>query len=85
MAMSVIISYVFNHARESVPLVALVHAAYDTVSIGVLPLIDTGVPLLAFGLTAVMAWAVAGVCIAKGLMPVAHDVQDGGEVATAAA
>jgi uncharacterized protein len=63
-AMSVILAFVFNNARQSLPLVALVHAMYDTVSIGVMPLVETGVPLLAFslgaGLTALFAIGVVG-------------------------
>ena len=51
-AMSVIMTWVFNHTRESVLLMALLHAAYDVVSIGVVPLIGTRVPLLAFSLSA---------------------------------
>ena len=50
--MSVIMTWVFNHTRESVLLMALLHAAYDVVSIGVVPLIGTRVPLLAFSLSA---------------------------------
>lgn len=55
-ATSVILTFVFNGSRESVPIVALVHAMDDTVAIGVAPLVGTGVPLLAFTLTAVAAW-----------------------------
>jgi CAAX protease family protein len=57
-AMSVIMAFIFNRARESLPVVVLAHASYDTVSIGVIPLVGTGVPLLAFGLSAVVAWVV---------------------------
>ena len=35
-----------------------IHAMYDTVAIGVAPLIETTVPLLAFSMTAVVAWLV---------------------------
>jgi membrane protease YdiL (CAAX protease family) len=66
-AMSVILGFVFNSARQSLPVVVLVHAMYDTVSIGVVPLIDTGVPLLAFALSAVVAWVVVvALVVAKG-------------------
>ena len=66
-AMSVILAFVFNNARQSLPLVALVHAMYDTVSIGVVPLVDTGVPLLAFSLSAALtALVAAGVVAATG-------------------
>jgi membrane protease YdiL (CAAX protease family) len=57
-AISVIMSFVFNGSRESVPVVTFVHAMYDTVAIGVAPLIETTVPLLAFSMTAVVAWLV---------------------------
>jgi hypothetical protein len=39
--------------------VALAHAMYDAVAIGVAPLIETTVPLLALSLTAVVAWLLA--------------------------
>ena len=66
-AMSVIMTFVFNNARQAVPVMVLMHAAYDTVSIGVLPLAETGVPLQAFSLSAVVASAVAiGLAIATG-------------------
>ena len=58
-AISVIMSYVFNGSGESVPAVTVLHAMYDTVAIGVAPLIETTVPLLAFASTAVIAWIVA--------------------------
>lgn len=57
-AISVIMTYVFNGSGGSVPAVTVVHAMYDTVAIGVAPLIETTVPLLAFSLTAVVAWLV---------------------------
>ena len=56
--MSVIRTQVFNRTQESVLLMALTHATYDTVSIAVSPLIETGVPLLAFALSAGVAWLV---------------------------
>jgi uncharacterized protein len=66
-AMSILMTFVFNNARQALPVVVLMHAMYDTVSIGVLPLIGTGVPLLAFGLSAAVAWvAVIGVVTATG-------------------
>ena len=66
-AISVFMSFLFNGSRESVPLVALAHAMYDTVAIGVVPLIETSVPLLAFALTAVVAWlAVIGLVAVTG-------------------
>ena len=45
-AMSVVMTWVFNHTSGSVPLMALLHAAYDVVSIGILPLAGTTVPFL---------------------------------------
>jgi membrane protease YdiL (CAAX protease family) len=63
-AISVFMSYIFNRSRESVPAVALAHALYDTVAIGVAPLIETTVPLLAFALTAVVAWVAVVVLVA---------------------
>jgi membrane protease YdiL (CAAX protease family) len=58
-AMSVMLTFVFNNARQALPLVVLAHAMYDTVSVGVAPLADTGVPLLAFALSSGVAWLVA--------------------------
>jgi membrane protease YdiL (CAAX protease family) len=58
-AMSVILTFVFNNARQALPLVVLAHAMYDTISVGVAPHADTGVPLLAFALSSGVAWAVA--------------------------
>jgi hypothetical protein len=57
-AFSVILTAVFNAGGQSVALVALAHATYDTVAIGVSPLAETGVPLLAFALTAAVACVV---------------------------
>ena len=65
-ALSVIMSFVFNNSRQSVPVVVLLHAMYDTVSIGVVPLGETGVPIMAFALTAVVAWVVAIATVAYG-------------------
>jgi hypothetical protein len=58
-ALSVFMSFLFNTSRESVPVVALAHAMYDAVAIGVAPLIETTEPLLAFSMTAVVAWLLA--------------------------
>ena len=58
-AISVIITYVFNAAGQAVPISVLMHAAYNTVSVGVVPLAETGVPLTAFALSAALAWGVA--------------------------
>ena len=48
-AMSVVMTWLFNHTG-SVVLMVLVHAMYDVVAIGVVPLAATTVPLLAFAL-----------------------------------
>ncbi len=58
-AVSVILTFVFNGSRESVPVVALMHAMYDTVAIGMAPLVETGMPLMAFSLTAIVTWVIA--------------------------
>jgi CAAX protease family protein len=58
-AVSVILTFVFNGSRESVPVVALMHAMYDTVAIGMAPLVETGMPLMAFALSAVVTWVIA--------------------------
>ena len=58
-AVSVIITYQFNDAAQAVPVAVLMHAAYNTVSLGVVPLAETGVPLTAFALSAALAWGVA--------------------------
>ena len=60
-AMSVVMTWVFNHTRGSVLLMAVLHAAYDVASIGVVPLVGTGVPLLAFSLGAGVLFLVAAV------------------------
>ena len=66
-AVSVIMSFVFNGSGESVPVVVVFHAMYDTVSIGVAPLTETTMPLMAFTLTAVVAWLVVlGLVAIKG-------------------
>lgn len=66
-AVSVIMTFVFNGSRESVPVVALMHAMYDTVAIGVAPLVETGVPLMAFSATAIVTWLIAiGLVVATG-------------------
>ena len=66
-AVSVIMSYVFNGSGESVPVVVVFHSMYDTVSIGVAPLTETTMPLMAFTLTAIVAWvAVLGLVAVKG-------------------
>jgi uncharacterized protein len=71
-ALSVILAFVFNRARESVPLVVLAHASYDTISIGVIPLVGTGVPLLAFALSAVVAWVVVAALVLRWGVDLGH-------------
>ena len=57
--LSVVITFVFNDARQAVPIAVLMHAAYNTVSVGIVPLAETGVALQAFTFSAVVAWAAA--------------------------
>jgi len=67
MAVSVMMTAVFNQTRGSVVVMALMHAMFDTVSIVVTPLSETTVPLLAFALGAGVAWLLAlGLVIVKG-------------------
>jgi membrane protease YdiL (CAAX protease family) len=58
-AMSVVMTWFFNHTG-SVILMVLLHAMYDVVSIGVVPLADTTMPLLAFALSAAVLCLLAG-------------------------
>ena len=58
-AISVIITYVFSDAGQAVPVAVVMHAAYNTISVGVVPLAETGVPLTAFALSAAVAWGLA--------------------------
>ena len=48
-------------------MVVLAHAMYDTTSVGVAPFASTGVPLVAFALSAAVTWVVAiGLLVALG-------------------
>ena len=51
-------TWLFNHTG-SVVLMVLLHATYDVVSIGVVPLVETTIPLLAFALSAVVLCLIA--------------------------
>ena len=57
-AMSIVMTWMFNHTG-SVVLMVLLHAMYDVVSIGVVPLAETTVPLLAFALSGVVLCLIA--------------------------
>jgi hypothetical protein len=58
-AMSIVMTWLFNHTGGSVLLMVLLHASYDVVAIGVVPLAETTVPLLAFALGAALLCLVA--------------------------
>jgi membrane protease YdiL (CAAX protease family) len=59
MALSIILAILFNEGRQALILVVLAHAMYDAASIGVAPFASTGVPLVAFALSAAVTWVVA--------------------------
>jgi membrane protease YdiL (CAAX protease family) len=59
LAMSVVMTWVFNHTGGSVPIMALTHAMYDVVSIGVVPIGETNAPLLTLALGAGVACLMA--------------------------
>jgi membrane protease YdiL (CAAX protease family) len=59
LAMSVVMTWVFNHTRGSVPIMVLTHAMYDVVSIGVVPIVETNAPLLTLALGAGVACLMA--------------------------
>jgi membrane protease YdiL (CAAX protease family) len=63
-ALGVVLAFGFDVTGQSLPIVVIAHAAFNTVSVGVMPLAETGVPLLAFTVTAVVAWLVAGGLVA---------------------
>jgi uncharacterized protein len=58
-AMSVLMTWVFNHSRQSVIVATAAHAMYDVVSIGVVPLGETTTPLLVFALSAGLMCVIA--------------------------
>jgi membrane protease YdiL (CAAX protease family) len=57
--LSVIIAYVFDGSGQAVPVTVVMHAAYNTVSVGIMPFAETQTPLRAFGASALVAWGVA--------------------------
>ena len=57
-AMSVVMTWLFNRTG-SIILMVLVHAMYDVITLGVVPLAQTTTPLLAFALTAATLCLVA--------------------------
>ena len=61
-AMSIVMTWMFNHTG-SVVLMVLLHATYDVVSIGVVPLVETTVPLLAFALSGVVLCLIAVILV----------------------
>jgi uncharacterized protein len=62
-AVSVVMTWVFNHTQQSVIVATAVHAMYDVVSIGVIPLGETTMPLLTFALSAGLLCLVALVLV----------------------
>jgi membrane protease YdiL (CAAX protease family) len=58
-AMSVVMTWLFNRTGGSVVLMVVLHAMYDVVSIGVVPLAETGLPLLAFALSGTVLCLIA--------------------------
>jgi uncharacterized protein len=58
-AMSVVMTWMFNQTKQSVVIATAVHAMYDAVSIGVVPLSETASPLLAFAFSAGLMCLVA--------------------------
>ena len=64
--LSVVIAYVFDGSGQALPVAVLMHAAYNTVSVGVMPLAETKAPLRAFALSALVAWGAAvGLVVAR--------------------
>jgi CAAX protease family protein len=65
-AMSVVMTWLFNRTGSSVVLMVVLHATYDVISIGVVPLAETRLPLLAFTLGGTVLWLVAVVIVLNG-------------------
>ncbi len=57
-------TWTFNRTVRSVPLVALVHASTDTMSL-VSPRVETGSPVVAY---AILAGAMCPMCLVAGLL-----------------
>jgi membrane protease YdiL (CAAX protease family) len=64
LATSVLMTWVFNRTGGSVPLVALVHASTDTMTL-VSPLGETGTPVVAYALVAAAMGLVAGLLVRR--------------------
>jgi membrane protease YdiL (CAAX protease family) len=62
-AMSVVMTWLFNRTGGSVVLMVVLHAMYDVVSVAVVPLAETGLPLLAFALSGTVLCLVAVVLV----------------------
>jgi membrane protease YdiL (CAAX protease family) len=62
-AMSVVMTWLFNRTGGSVVLMVVLHAMYDVVSIGVVPLAETRLPVLAFALSGTVLCLVAVVLL----------------------
>ena len=77
MALSIILAILFNEGRQALILVVLAHAMYNTASVGVAPFASTGVPLVAFALSAAVTWVVA-----IGMLVVLGQTQRAGAPAT---
>jgi uncharacterized protein len=64
LATSVLMTWVFNRSGGSVPLVALIHASMDTMTL-VSPLAQTGVPVIAYALVALSMVVLAGLLVLR--------------------
>lgn len=68
LALSVVMTWMFNRVSGSIPILTLTHAAYDVVSFGALPIGETSQPLLVFALGAALATLLAvGLVLAQGV------------------
>ena len=64
LATSILMTWVFNRTAGSVPVVAVVHASMDTMTL-VTPLGETGTPVVAYALVAAAMALVAGALVAR--------------------